>query len=250
MKKELVRMFDRFRERVVSPDDAVQQAIKRSVPAEGARQYIRRNFSVLVTRIQLETYDIYRVSERRAGRRSIKEHLLTVVPAGVSRSVAVDLASKQFDEFNSFFLSLTQSRRKRAGAAFEVVIRTLFRRLGYPFQEQQVIDGRPDFILPSKEHFEEDAMDCIVLAIKRTLRERWRQIVTEGSGKSFYLATIDDKLTATQLDAIKTNKIYLVVPSEMKSKIYDEWASVISFEEFFASHLDPAVKRWKRRGAI
>jgi len=47
-------------------------------------------------------------------------------------------------------VALTNSRRPRAGAAFQVAIRTLFRYLGYPFQEQQVIDGKPDFILPSK----------------------------------------------------------------------------------------------------
>lgn len=243
-------MFDRFKEHVVSSNDAVEQAIAGAIPKKNAKQYIKKNFSALVTKIQLETYGIYQKSERKAGKKAIKEYLSKAVPPKASRADAIDAASKQFDKFNSFFLSLTNSRRPRAGAAFQVVIRTLFRYLGYPFQEQQVIDGKTDFVLPSKEHFQDNAMDCIVLAIKRTLRERWRQITTEGGGVAFYLATIDEGLSSTQLKAMRQNKIFVVVPKTIKDSHYQKAPNVISFEDFFTDHLDPAVKRWKHRGIV
>jgi hypothetical protein len=245
-----MEIFKSFKEHVVSSDNAVEQAIARTISKKNTKQYIKNNFSVLVTRIQLETYKIYQDSQLKAGKQAIKEYLSKTIPPKASRTDTITITSKQFEEFNSFFLSLTNPRRPRAGAAFQVVIRTLFRSLGYPFQEQQVIDGKPDFILPSKEHFQDKVMDCIVLAIKRTLSERWRQIISEGAGVAFYLATIDEELSPTQLKAMQRNRIFVVVPKAIKAKYYRKAANVISFEDFFTDHLDPAVKRWKHEGII
>jgi len=158
-----------------------------------------------------------------------------------------------FTELDRFFLSLTQSRRTRAGSAFEIILRTLFKRLNYPFYEQQVINGKPDFLMPGKSHFDSNPMDCIIFTAKRTLRERWRQIVTEGTrGLGFYLSTIDESISTNQLDEMRNHRIYLVIPISIKEKVvqYRSAHNVITFEEFFRYHLDPAVTRWTERGII
>ena len=96
-------------------------------------------------------------------------------------------------------------------------------------------------------------MDCIIFTAKRTLRERWRQIVIEGTrGLGFYLATIVEKVSTIQLDEMKNHRIYLVMPESIKSNNtkYNAQANVITFEEFFQYHLDPAVKRWRARKII
>ena len=94
-------------------------------------------------------------------------------------------------------------------------------------------------------------MDCIVFTAKRTLRERWRQIVTEGTrGLGFFLATIDDGVSQNQLDEMKRNRIYLVCPKHIKDDFYREAINVITFSSFFEDHLDPAMKRWKKSGVI
>jgi len=48
------------------------------------------------------------------------------------------------------------------------------------------------------------------------------------------------------------SRIYLVVPSRIKAlrKDYTDAPNVITFENFFAYHLDPALVRWKAAGVI
>jgi len=133
------------------------------------------------------------------------------------------------------------------------VLKTLFKKLNYPFDEQQVINGKPDFLMPSRNHYDTNSMDCIIFTVKRTLRERWRQIVTEGTrGLGFYLATIDESISGKQLGEMRDNRIHLVIPANIKGKVerYTSAHNVITFEEFFRYHLDPAVTRWKERGII
>ena len=95
-------------------------------------------------------------------------------------------------------------------------------------------------------------MDCIIFTAKRTLRERWRQIVTEGTkAYGFFLTTLDNDITKSQLDEMKNNKIYIVLPREIVASVpaYQSQANVISYEDFFEDYLDPAVKRWDRQKA-
>ena len=123
--------------------------------------------------------------------------------------------------------------------------------MGYPYTPQAVINGQPDFLLPSLEHFEKNAMDCIIFTVKRTLRERWRQIITEGTqGHQFFLATIDENVGARDLQQMLQSRIYLVVPESVRMKCYRRVANVITYEGFFLKHLDPAMARWRTDGVI
>jgi len=111
-----------------------------------------------------------------------------------------------------------------------------------------LVHGEPDFSLPSIEHFRNDPPDCIIFTVKRTLRERWRQIVTEGTrGLGFFLATIDEKIATRDLAEMLKSRIRLVVPARVKAsrKDYAGAPNVITFENFFRDHLDPAMARWK-----
>ncbi|HUV68010.1 MAG TPA: type II restriction endonuclease, partial [Terracidiphilus sp.] len=158
-----------------------------------------------------------------------------------------------FYTLDKFFLSRTQSRRSRAGSAFEVVLEELFKRLQYPFQSQPAIDGNPDFVFPSVSLYQKNAQDAIVFTAKRTLRERWRQIVTEGAkGLGFFLATIDEKVSEGQVGEMKGERIYLVVPAKLKEGVrqYAAAENVITFEDFLEDHLDPKMTKWKRHGVI
>ncbi len=96
-------------------------------------------------------------------------------------------------------------------------------------------------------------MDAIIFTVKRTLRERWRQIVTEGTrGMGFFLATIDEAITPRDLKDMLASRIYLVVPTRIKA-VRDDYANapnVITFENFFVYHLDPAIVRWRAAGVI
>ncbi|MCG3148099.1 MAG: hypothetical protein PCFJNLEI_01541 [Verrucomicrobiae bacterium] len=202
---------------------------------------LRQNFSALTLEIEKVGYDIYLQKQLELGEELLSEFCRTHGNQPV------------FEELNSFFLSLTQSRRTRAGKTFEETIKGLFRRCDYPFEEQCIINGKPDFLMPSEAHYRKNAPDCIIFTAKRTLRERWRQIATEGvRGKGLFLATLDGGISANQAEEMLANRIYMVVPRTLKQSnpVYQDAPNIISFEDFFTDHLDPAIARWRRAKII
>lgn len=247
-------LFEVFKEKVLLPAEVINEAIRRRLaPPNNTPEYIKDNFGILVEELQQHAYEIYLESEKSSGQETIKELLLEKTDNNADRDTVVSTASKMFSDLDRFYLSINQSRKSRAGSAFEIILKTLFRVLDYPFEEQQVINGKPDFLMPNRDHYDGNPMDCIIFTAKRTLRERWRQIVTEGTrGLGFFLATIDEKISVNQLDEMRDHRIYLVMPSSIKVKIehYAVAQNVITYEEFFRHHLDPALTRWRDRGII
>jgi hypothetical protein len=235
-------LFEKLKEKIGSTDEIGDEAAKRLAAEEKLKpEEMRRRFSALVQRTEQLCYEVYLERQNKFGDAVLREFLSS--PGGVS----------VFETLDRFYLSVAQSRKTRAGQTFEATIRSLFRQCGYPFQEQCIVNGKPDFLLPSEEHYKRLATDCIIFTAKRTIRERWRQIATEGTrGKALFLATIDEKVSANQAEEMRQNRIYLVVPESLKKSVphYAKAANIISFEDFFTDHLDPAMQRWKRAGVI
>ncbi len=215
------------------------------------KEWIKKNFSSLVEKVQINAYNLYLNAERPAAIAALKNVLGKKIKKGAGIDDFFNVLENNFWALDKFFLGLTQGRRPRAGNAFEHVINVLFRTIGYPYTPHPVINGQPDFLLPSVEHFRENPMDCIIFTVKRTLRERWRQITTEGTqGHQFFLGTIDENVANRDLPEMLKNRIYLVVPRSIKKKCYLKGRNVISFETFFKYHLDPAMARWKADNII
>lgn len=211
---------------------------------------IKSCFSDIITDVQIRAFEKYSEHESRLGGAAI-DRVLAEISRTTGKTFRRSL-KENFYGLDRYFLSLTQSRRSRAGTAFEVIITSLFDRLGYPHTSKPALGAStPDFVLPSLNYYRKNAQDCIVLTCKRSLRERWRQIVTEGiPGRSFYLGTIDPGLTKPELDRMRVQNVVVLVPKKLKSERYLAAVNVIPFEQFFEDHLDPAVIRWKRNGAI
>lgn len=188
-----------------------------------------------------------------AGQKCMAKVFLPLAGKNHTAQDLIDGIGKHFRALDRFYLGLTQGRRARAGGAFEYLIKELLVQLRYPLSSHPIINGQPDFILPSVEHFRLHAADCIIFTVKRSLRERWRQIVTEGTqGLGFYLATIDEDISAAGLAAMNRSRINLVVPTRIKALRgdYKDAPNIITFEQFFRFHLDPAMKRWRAAGTI
>lgn len=247
-------LVSEFKLHIASPDEIAKKAITKGLSGKKSNpDYVKKNFSKLVEEMQSDLYKIYLEAQKFAWAKAIRHYLKFHLDENTKLEGVVSFLENKVDDFDAFFLSVSQSRKSRAGAAFEDIIKELFKKLDYPFDEQQIINGKPDFLMPGRKYYDVNAPDCIVFTAKRTLRERWRQIVTEGTkGKGFFLATIDEAVSPNQLQEMKNNRIYLVVPAALKSKIivYKEALNVISFEDFFEDHLDPAIKRWKKAGVI
>lgn len=230
-----MKLFDIFKENI--PDNSILCANAANIVLSDYKENeIKKNFSSLVSKMQNEIYQQYLIAQKTAGQKVLDDIIL-------------ETGTIDFEEVDSFLMSIFQSRKSRAGKAFEYIIREMFLRLSYPFAEQVNVNGAtPDFIMPSAEYFRNRPLDSIIFTAKRTLRERWRQVVTEANqGYSFFLATIDTKIAPNQLKQAADHKIYIVVPESIKNENsnYNEAYNVLSFEEFFEHHLDPALKRWK-----
>lgn len=217
------------------------------------KEEIKLNFDALLDSTQDETYKVYLKYEQEYGGKVFDLFIKHLIDTGELTDLhqTGQVLGKYFKLFDAFFLSMAQSRRTRAGKSFEAIHNVLFKELGYPFDEQKVINGKPDFLMPSYEHFRENPIDCIIFTAKRTLRERWRQIVTEGTrGLGFYLATIDEEISSNQLAEAHQNRIYIVCPARIKMEYYSDKVNVLSFTQFFKDHLDPAMERWRRNNVI
>lgn len=214
---------------------------------------IKNNFDYLIEEIQNVAFDLYKRYQLEFGKQVFIQFFRYLIENDELTDIkdTGKVLSKYFMTFDRFFLSLSQSRKIRAGSTFEKIHTKLFMKLNYPFDPQCVINGKPDFLMPSEHRFRKNPMDCIIFTAKRTLRERWRQIVTEGiRGLGFYLATIDTNVSEAQLKEMLDNRIYLVVPENIKNMHYHGIENVLSFKQFFRDHLDPKMEQWKRKGYI
>ena len=246
-------IFRAFGKKIPDNEGIIDEAFNSLPTEQRSAQYIKDHFSSLVSQIEDNAHRIYRTHETSIGSEVLRD-FFTVDGTQIPRPEALgNIIQASFGDLNGFFLSLSQSRRTRAGKAFEIIIRKLFKSLSYPFDEQIIINGKPDFLLPGEAHYRRHATDCIIFTAKRTLRERWRQIVTEGTrGHGFFLATIDEDVSSNGLAEMNDNRIYLVTPDHIKSSIehYRSAPNVISFEAFFRQQLDPAMQRWRENGVI
>ena len=236
-----MNLFKEFGKVMPTNEELIQEVLKEQLGEKITPEIIKANFSSLVETIHNDIYKKYLLCQEKAGNDLIRGR---IEKDGCDEALFMDL--------NNFYMSIFQSRKVRAGKVFEVIIGTLFKKCNYPFDEQIIINGKPDFLLPSEEAYKKNPMDCIIFTAKRTLRERWRQIVTEGTkAYGFFLTTLDNDITKSQLDEMKNNKIYIVLPREIVASVpaYQSQANVISYEDFFEDYLDPAVKRWDRQKA-
>ena len=78
---------------------------------------------------------------------------------------------------------------------------------------------KPDFVFPSQEdyhNFDFPAEKLITLAAKTTCKDRWRQILNEADRVRDgykYLCTLQQGITAQQMDEMHAEKVVLIVPS-------------------------------------
>ena len=230
-------------------DEILAEAVATvAVKYGGTPERLKENFDLLIEETEKEAYRLYLQLEQEYGEMVLKRLIDAIAEEGAGTPDEIGLKlGEYFKPLDRFYLSLAQSRKSRAGRVFEKIHNLLFKALSYPFDEQQVINGKPDFVMPSVEHYRRNPLECVIFTAKRTLRERWRQIVTEGTrGIGFYLATIDDGVSDNQLQEMVDHRIFLVVPKRIKEENYPDATNVLTFQSFFEDHLDPKKRIWDR----
>ncbi len=137
----------------------------------------------------------------------------------------IALGYKNMDEFLTHAQSVMQRRRARAGRSLELHVRQVLIEEdlveGRNFDFQPLSEGRkrPDFLFPSAAAYHDPAVPADglrMLGVKRTLRERWRQVIEEADRiGTKHLLTLDPEVSVPQLTQMHEAGIELVVPESV-----------------------------------
>lgn len=126
---------------------------------------------------------------------------------------------KSVDDFLKTAASIMNRRKSRAGRSFENHVEFILRDTGIPFDVRPEIDGRPDMVIPSaKAYLDPDyPVDrLLVVALKTTCKDRWRQILNEGTRvPRKHLITMQQGISTNQLTEMVTANVSLIVPSSL-----------------------------------
>jgi hypothetical protein len=121
------------------------------------------------------------------------------------------------------------------------------------YERQRKLNGTVDFLFPSLAMWEKDRRRCTVLSVKRTLRERYKQVfeeLTATRGLTMYLmstqteAEAQKDITAEKVQVISQQNVYLVVRDAIKQARFASEASVLGFTEFFCNELPRLRAGW------
>lgn len=151
-------------------------------------------------------------------------------------SPTLDNVVRGFSELDKIFLSAAQTRKSRAGLSFEHHVERMLRDGHIAHTPQAVFGGRrPDFVLPDIET-PNSFPETIILSLKTTLRERWKQLALEKTFGAVFLATVDDRISGEAIDEMKRHNIVLVVPESLKNSSESTYSineNIMTFKEFF-----------------
>jgi hypothetical protein len=152
--------------------------------------------------------------------------------------------------------SFAQSRKTRAGGSAQYHIEFILDELGYKglYECQRILNGTVDFLFPSFEMWQKDRRRCTVLSIKRTLRERYKQVFEELSatrGLVLYLLSTQTEseaqkdITQEKVQRLNEQNVYLIVRDVVKQGRFPQEANVLGFTDFFCKELPRLKDRWE-----
>lgn len=150
--------------------------------------------------------------------------------------------------------SFEQSRKTRAGGSAQYHLQSLIERAGYAgeFETQQILNGKIDFLFPSHQAWERDRRRCVIVSIKRSLRERYKQVfeelsIAQSTVYLFVTETYEEAerdITAPKVKGLNEQNVYLVVRDEIKNMRFAKDVNVIGFTAFISEELPNHRARW------
>lgn len=127
-----------------------------------------------------------------------------------------------------FAQTVLQRRKSRAGRSLELHLKNILVESGFiqkeTFDYCPKIEGgkEPDFLFPSAAAYNSldfPAEQLRLLAIKTTLKDRWRQVLNEGDRVATkHLLTLQEGVTISQFAEMHAAGIRLIVPRPLQAK--------------------------------
>lgn len=131
------------------------------------------------------------------------------------------------DGFLAFSLSVQNRRKSRAGLALENHLEALFRAQELSFDRGKETENRnkPDFLFPGQAEYrnpEFPADRLTMLGAKSTLKDRWRQVLSEATLiETKHLLTLEPGISMNQTQEMQTKRLQLVVPAGVQKSYTD-----------------------------
>ena len=148
---------------------------------------------------------------------------------------------EEVDDFISYSLSVQNTRKSRAGKAFENHLKSIFdfNDLRYSFNKKTENNKRPDFIFPDIDAYHDascSADKLYMLGVKTTCKDRWRQILSEAERiERKHLITLEPSISENQTDEMRNSRIQLIIPGPIvETYTGDQQSWLISLERFIS----------------
>jgi hypothetical protein len=145
------------------------------------------------------------------------------------------------DDFISFSLSVLNRRKSRAGHSFENHLEVVFNAhdIRYSKGAKTERNNKPDFIFPDIASYHTAGLDTgllTMLGVKTTLKDRWRQILTEAEKITHkHLITMEPAISRNQTNEILESKLQLVIPAPLISTFLpDQQQHLMPVSDFLA----------------
>lgn len=132
------------------------------------------------------------------------------------------------EDFITRAQTILQRRKARAGRSLELNVKELFLEENllegqhFQYQPESELRKRPDFLFPNEQLYKDSNYPeghLMMLAVKTTARDRWRQILTEADRVSRkHLLTVQEGVSENQFREMRDAGIQLVVPEPLKAK--------------------------------
>jgi hypothetical protein len=183
------------------------------------RDVIENHFWNVLRAFEQEAYRLYLEYEQRALEK-LKQDCINSMPPDTSLRHALDTGFPLALEFEH---RAAQSRKARAGNSFERAVPFLLNKIGIPCEKPLKEDRdrfkKIDFIIPSVAYARTHMDEAIFLSIKRTIRERWRQVSIEKNMGYVLLVSMSDEkdLSEAKIGDLDNDHIMLYVPDEIKA---------------------------------
>lgn len=146
---------------------------------------------------------------------------------------------KSVEAFIKYAHSVSNRRKSRTGTSLELNLESIFLDEKVAFETQVITENRkkPDFLFPSVKAYHDSDFPSLklhMMAAKTCCKDRWRQILNEADRISpKHLFTLQQGVSANQLQEMKDNNVELVVPEPYLGSFPKEWrASLFTLDSF------------------
>jgi hypothetical protein len=216
-KGEIDKLVEEAKQEIPSVDAILEEALANLQISNIPQEKVSQDFESLVRTLESEAFGIYRKHENTAFKK-----LVQLLKEGKQALADSELETLVTATRRLEFVA-GQMRKSRGGAAFQKIIQKLLNLAGVPCEtphkETKEILRRIDLVSPTADVGRNTPDKAIFLAAKRTLRERWKQVVPEQmKGTRLYLVTINGDCSASKAQEIKEAGLIAYVPEHLKNK--------------------------------